>query len=164
MTTWGDPTRYVPTLEAIAGSYETNPAWRREQQAKHQERMAQIEAFGRQSAAQHQRNMAALQQSARLHQERMRALLAAGDASMQSYRDRMAADDAQHRRFLNYVNDERTVVDSSGRTFQVDDTYQRYFVNKHDGSYVGGDATMDPEALRALGLDPGDFEEVKIVR
>ncbi|RKH42283.1 hypothetical protein [Corallococcus sicarius] len=33
---------------------------------------------------------------------------------MKSYYDRLAAGDTQHRNFLNYINDENTVVDSSG--------------------------------------------------
>jgi hypothetical protein len=163
-TEGGDPRLYVPMLEAIGASYQTNPAWKAEQDRLHQERMAQIEAWGRQSAARHQQNMAAMQQSARAHQERMRALQAQGDASMRSFQERMASGDAQHRGFLNTILEEHTVVDSRGRTYQVDASYQRYFVNRHDGTYVGGHAGADVESLRALGLDPSDYEEVKIAR
>ncbi|MEZ0230229.1 MAG: hypothetical protein ACAI25_16525 [Planctomycetota bacterium] len=164
IATEGDPKDYVPMLDAIGRSHQMNPAWQREQATRHQARMAQIDGFGRQMTSQHEQNMAAIQQSARVHQERMRAIEAQADASMQSYNQRMAAGDAQHRSFLNYVNEERTVVDSSGKTYQVAASYQRYFVNKHDGTYVGAHAGMGPELLRALGLNPGDYEEAKIVR
>jgi hypothetical protein len=162
IATTGDPKDYVDMLDAMGRTYQANPAWQAEQARRHQERMAQIEAFGRQLTAQHQRNMAAIQLSAQLHQQRMAAIQAQGDASMKAYYDRMASSDAQHRTFLNYINDERTVVDSSGETFQVDGSYQRYFVNKHDGTYVGGDSTMEIDKLRGLGLNPNDYEEVKI--
>lgn len=164
VTEGGDPRSYVPMLDAMGRSYQTNPAWTQEQAARHQARMAQIDAFGRQMTAQHEQNMAAIQQSARLHQDRMRAIETQGDASMRSYNQRMAASDAQHRTFLNYMNEERTVVDSSGKTYQVDASYDRYFVSKRDGTYVGGHSGMDLEALRALGLDPSAYEEVKIAR
>ena len=108
--------------------------------------------------------MAAIQSSAQRHQQRMQAIWAQGDANTKAYNDRMASSDAQHRQFLNYVNDERTVVSSSGKSFQVDDSYQRYFVNKQNGTYVGGDSTTDVDKLRTLGLDPNAYEEVKIAR
>lgn len=162
IATTGDPKSYVDMLDAMARTYQVNPAWQAEQARRHQERMAQIEAFGRQLTAQHHRNMAAIQRSAQLHQQRMAAIHAQGDASMKAYYDRMASSDAQHRMFLNYINNERTVVDSSGKTFQVDGSNQRYFVNKYNGTYVGGDSTMDIDKLRGLGLNPNDYEEVKI--
>ena len=145
-------------------SYQQNPAWQAEQNRKHQERMAQIQEFGRQMTAQHHRNMAAIQQSAQLHQQRMQAIWAQGDASMKSYYDRMASGDAQHRGFLNYINDENTVTAPDGRTFQVDNGYQRYFMHKRERTYVGGDMRMDLDSLRSLGLNPGDYEEVKVQR
>ncbi|WP_164019997.1 hypothetical protein [Pyxidicoccus trucidator] len=160
----GDPKQYLPMIEAMGRSYQQNPAWQAEQNRKHQERMAQIQEFGRQMTAQHHRNMAALQQSAQRHQQRMEAIHAQGDASMKSYYDRMAAGDTQHRNFLNYVNEENTVVGSSGKTFQVDSSYQRYFMHKRDHTYVGGDVRMDLDTLRSLGLNPDDYEEVKIVK
>jgi hypothetical protein len=164
IATTGDPKAYVPMVDAMGRSHQVNPQWQAEQNRIHQQRMAQIEAFGRNMTAQHQQNMAAIQQSAQRHQQRMQAISAQGDASMKSFNDRMAAGDAQHRTFLNYVNEESTVVDSSGKTFQVDGSYQRYFLNKQDGSYVGGDIRMDVDKLRSLGLNPDDYEEAKIDR
>jgi hypothetical protein len=81
---------------------------------------------------------------------------------MKSFNDRMASSDTQHRNFLNYVNEENTVVDPSGKTFQVDGSYQRYFIHKQTGTYVGGDSGTDIDKLRSLGLNPDDYEEAKI--
>ena len=176
IATTGDPKAYVPMLDAMGQSYKVNPQWQAEQNQKHQQRMAQIEQFGRDMTAQHNRNMAAIQQSAQRHQQRMQAIQAQGDAStkafndrmaasdtnMKAFNDRMAAGDTQQRNFLNYINEENTVVDSSGKTFQVDSSYQRYYINKNDGTYVGGDIRMDPDKLRSLGLNPDNYEEAQI--
>ena len=164
IATTGDRRAYVPMLDAMGALLPGQPPWQAEQNQKHQQRMAQIEEFGRNMTAQHQRNMGAIQQSAQRHQQRMQAISAQGDASMKSYYDRMASSDNQHRSFLNYVNEESTVVDSSGKAFQVDSSYQRYFLNKQDGTYVGGDIRMDVDKLRSLGLNPDDYEEAKIER
>ena len=176
ISTTGAPKDYVPMLDAMGRSYKMNPQWQAEQNRKHQQQMAQIEQFGRDMTAQHNRNMAAIQQSAQRHQQRMQAIqsqgdanmkafndrMAAGDANMKAFNDRMAAGDTQQRNFLNYINEENTVVDSSGKTFQVDSSYQRYFINKNDGTYVGGDIRMDLDKLRSLGLNPDNYEEAQI--
>lgn len=163
IATTGEPKDYVDMLNAMGRSYVTDPSWQAEQTRKHQAQMAQIDEFGRQMTAQHQRNMAAIQASAQRHQQRMAAIQASNDASMKAFNDRMASSDAQHRAFLNYINDEHT-VSAGGKSFQVDNSYQRYFVNKQNGTYVGGDVTMDPDKLRSMGLNPNDYEEAKIVR
>lgn len=162
ITTTADPKQYLPMVEAMSRAHRMNPEWQAAEQRKHQAQMAQIEAFGRQLTAQHQRNMAAIQQSAQAHQQRMNALWSANDTSMKSFNDRMASGDKQHRSFLNYINEENTVVTSSGATYQVDGSYQRYFMNKQSHTYVGGDATMGIDDLREMGLNPGDYEEVTI--
>ncbi|HYH97461.1 hypothetical protein [Hyalangium sp.] len=164
IATSGDPKAYIPMIEAMGRTHQMNPDWQAEQNRKHQERMAQIQEFGRQMTAQHHRNMGAIQQSAQRHQQRMQAIWAQGDASMKSYYDRMASGEAQHRNFLNYINEENTVVGSNGKTFQVDSSYQRYFMHKRDRTYVGGDTGMDLDKLRSLGLNPNDYEEVKITK
>lgn len=164
ITTTGDPKVYVPMLEAMGRTHRMNPAWQAEQNRKHQARMAQLQAFGRQQTARHQRNMAWIQRSAARHQKRMQAIHAQGDASMKRFDARMKAGDAQHRGFLNYINEEHTVVDAKGKAYQVDNSYQRYFVNKRTGTYVGGDIRMDVDKLRGLKLNPDDYEEVKIKR
>ena len=162
IATTGDPRAYVPMVEAMGRSHKINPQWQAEQNRIHQQRMAQIDQFGRDMTAQHHRNMNAIQQSAQRHQQRMQAIQAQGDASMKSFNERMASGDTRHRNFLNYVNEENTVVDPAGKTYQVDGSYQRYFLNKQNGTYVGGDIGMDLDKLRGLGLNPDDYQEVKI--
>lgn len=163
VATSGEPEAYLEMLNAMARTFQENPQWRAEQNRKHQQQMAQIDAFGRQMTAQHNQNMAAIQASAQRHQQRMQAIWSANDASMKSYQDRMASSDAQHRGFLNYINDENTVV-AGGKSYQVDNSYQRYFVNKTNGTYVGGDITMDADKLRGMGLNPDDYSEAQIKR
>lgn len=164
VSTSGDPDAYVAMLSAIDGSRRMNPQWQSQQEQRHQAQMAQIEAFGRQLTSQHNANMAQMQQSAAVHQSRMAAIQAAGDASTQAFNNRMASGDAQQQRFVNYINDENTVVGSSGRSMQVDNSYQRYYVNKQTNTYIGGDITMDQDKLRAFGLNPDDYEEMQIKR
>src|ERR1044072_1643414 len=162
ISTTGEPEAYIPMLEAMEETRKMNPDWQMQQQQKHQAQMNQIAEFGRQMTAQHNRNMAWIQQSAQLHQQRMQAIWASNDASVQAFNDRMAAGDVQQQRFLNYINDENTVVTSSGTSMQVDNSYQRYYVNKNNNTYVGGDITMDQDKLRTLGLNPDDYTEAKI--
>ncbi|MCB1040734.1 MAG: hypothetical protein KDA94_14560, partial [Acidimicrobiales bacterium] len=78
--------------------------------------------------------------------------------------DRMASGDVEQRQFLNYINDESTVQSSGGQKFQVDSSYQRYWLNPSTGEYAGGDIDFGEQQLRDLGLDPGSYEEVEIVK
>ncbi len=70
--------------------------------------------------------------------------------------------DAQHRSFLNSIHEENTVTNSDGKTFQVDSSYQRYFMHKQNRTYLGGNTGMNLDSLRGMGLNPNDYEEVKI--
>jgi len=72
--------------------------------------------------------------------------------------------DVQHRQFLNYINDENTVQNTSGQTFQVDDGYNRYWMNTVDNAYAGGDINFGESQLVAMGLDPGTYEEVQMIK
>lgn len=162
ISTAGKAEDYFDMLLAMARSKKTNPEWTAKQNQLHEERMAQMRAHQEMMNARHAQNMSWIQRSAQAHQQRMQAIWAANDASMQSYWERSAASDVSHRRFLNYINDESTVVDSSGQTRQVDNSYQRYFVNKNDNSYLGGDIRFDADAIRRMGKNPDDYEEVKV--
>jgi hypothetical protein len=164
ITTTGDPDTYIPMLDAMGKSRKTNPEWTARRDQLHQQAMAQIQQFGQMLTDQHKQNMAWIQQSAQRHQMRMQAIQSQADAGTKAFNDRMASSDAQHRSFLNYINDENTVASASGKTFQVDSGYQRYFVHKTNHSYIGGDITMDLDKLRRLNLNPDDYEEVKIQR
>jgi hypothetical protein len=54
-------------------------------------------------------------------------------------------------------------VNPSGQAFQVDNSHQRYFVNKNDRTYIGTDSTTNLDDLRSkIGINPDDYEEVKI--
>jgi hypothetical protein len=162
IATTGDPERYIDMANAMERTRKMNPQWQALQAQKHQQQMAQIADFGARLTAQHERSMDWIQQSAQRHQQRMQAIHARGDASTKSYNDRMASGDVQHRNFLNYINDENTVASSSGKTYQVDGSYQRYYMHKRNQTYLGGNTHMDIDQLRKLGLNPDDYEEVKV--
>lgn len=162
VSTAGKASDFLPMLSTMAKSKKTNPQWTAKQQALHQQRMDQIRAHGEMMNAQHQRNMEWIQASATRHQQRMQAIWASNDASMKSYYERSASSDLQHQRFLNYINDENTVVGSGGKTWQVDSSYQRYFVHKRNNTYLAGDIRFDADEIRRRGLNPDDYEEVKI--
>lgn len=162
ISTAGKAENFMPMLLQVARSKKTNPEWTQKQQQRHQAIMAQIQAHGEMMNAQHQRNMEWIQASASRHQQRMQSIWAASDASVKSYYERSAASDMQHQRFLNFINNEHTVVDSSGKTWQVDNSYQRYFVHKTNNSYLGGDIRFDLDEIRRRGLNPDDYKEVKI--
>jgi hypothetical protein len=157
---------YIPMLNTIAKSKETNPEWVARQNQIHQQRMAEIQANHQRIMSQmtdrHNQNMLWIQRSAEAHQAKMQNLWAQSDASVKSYFERSAASDMQHQRFLNYINEENTVVGSGGKTWQVATGYQRYFVNPTTGKYLGGDIRFDQDAIRRLGLNPDDYQEVKI--
>ncbi|QXC60806.1 hypothetical protein KSP35_21185 [Aquihabitans sp. G128] len=164
LSTTGDVATYRPMLAAMTQTEQTNPEWTAQQNARHQQVLAQIDANTAAMTSQHQANMAAIQSSAQRHQERMAAIESANDASVAGFYDRMEAGDATQRGFLNYINDENTVATSSGTTYQVDNSYDRYWLNPTTGEYAGGDINFGDAQLRELGLNPSDYEEVKIVR
>ena len=162
ISTERDPQDYVEMLRQMTHSKVTNPAWTQRANQRHQATMAEIQARTEAMTQQHYANMAWIQGSAQRHQARMEAIWAAGDASVRSFQDRMASSDNTHRQFLNYVNDEHTVVGSGGQTWQVDDGYDTYYMNPSTGTYVGGDINFDDQELLALGLNPSDYEKVEI--
>ena len=155
---------YRPMLSAMSISKQSNPEYMARFQADTQNNYAQIKAFGDQFTAQHNANMAWIQQSAAAHQSRMQAIWAQGDASMQSYYDRMDSMDHTQRDFLNYINEEETVAGSSTGTSQVASGASKYYVNKYDGTYVGGDINFGDAQLRQLGLNPSDYEQVTVIK
>lgn len=155
ISTTGNATDFRAMLLAIGKSKKTNPEWQAKQQALHEQRMAEIRQQG-------QRNMDWIQASAQRHQARMKALWAANDAGVRNFYERSAASDRQHQGFINSINGEHTVVNSSGKTWQVDNSYDKYYVNKSDNSYIGGDVRLDADEIRRRGLNPDDYEEVKI--
>ena len=92
---------------------------------------------------------------------------------MQNYYSRMDSMDRTQQGFLNYINEENTVAplgtptgagSVGAPTWQVDSGYDRYWVNPATGAYVGGDVNFGESQLRELGLNPGDYEEVTVIR
>ncbi len=159
-----NPDDYRGMMDAMAASVTTTPEWTARSQANHEQQMAQIQAFGEEMTRQHNANMAWIAQSAAAHQSRMEAIWAQGDASMQNYYDRMDSMDNTQRDFLNYINEEETVYGGETGTRQVATGATNYWVNKYDGTYVGGDINFDGSDLRDLGLNPNDYEQVTVVK
>lgn len=178
LTTVGDPEALVPALLEMLASRRTSPAVLQRQMeermrsaAQHQANMAVIQQGTARLQAQHQQNMATLQGMAASHQARMASLHASHDAHNAAWQHQQAAqtaahsasthrsDDA-HRRFLNAIVEERTVVDGAGNTYQVADGYDRYFRRRSDGAWIG---TRGHQGLRDLhGVNPDDYDEMKI--
>ncbi len=155
---------YKPMVNAIFNSLMPTDDYIARANAYHNDQMAQIQAFGEELTRQHNANMAWIQQSASAHQSRMEAIWAQGDASMQNYYNRMDSMDHTQRDFLNYINEEETVSGGSTGTRQVATGATNYWVNKNDGTYVGGDVNFGDTQLRALGLNPNDYEQVTVVK
>ena len=90
-----------------------------------------------------------------------RALLHLGAEGFPRKRDvetNGVADNA-HRRFLNSIVEERTVIDGEGNTHQVADGYDRYFRRRSDGAWIG---TRGHRGLSDMpGVNPDDYEEGK---
>lgn len=155
---------YLPMFTALSSSMQTKPEWRQRRDAAHAETMRQMEAFTQHLIAQHNANMAWIQQSAAAHQARMQAIWASNDAQMASYYERMDAMDYNQQQFLNYINEEHTVsAPGSTQTWQVATGATNYYVNPTTGQYVGGDINFDDQDLIAMGLDPDDYQQVTVV-
>ncbi|HEY1187369.1 MAG TPA: hypothetical protein VGE74_06905 [Gemmata sp.] len=149
-----------------------DPRWEATQQQLHEHRMA----LGRQQLR-FTESMTRLQQQG--HEQRMRDIQSAGavntriheertgqgDAAHQAWVSRQVADDAAQRARVNAIREEHTVAGADGTTYQVDARHERYFVNKRDNTYIGTGATVGQNDLRRhYGVNPDEYEEVKIVR
>lgn len=164
-----EPQKLKPLLVHLMDSQKALPEWKEKEgiaaadrQRQHEYVLARIAAGTEQLRIAHQNNMATLSGMAVRHQARMDAIHAAGDASTAAYNARDVASDNNQRGFLNYIQDEHTVSGASGRTFQVDNRYERYYLSKNDNSYIGvkGGTTLND----LPGVNPGDYEEGNILR
>lgn len=127
----------------------------------HHQRMHSIHEFGRANTQMHEQRMAGHDAA---HQSWM-AAQANVDAGHRAWMAGQAADDAMQQSRINGIREEHTVMDAGGRTYQVDIHHERYFVNPNDNTYIGAGAATDREDLRRThGVNPDDFEEVRIVR
>ncbi|MBX3194572.1 MAG: hypothetical protein KF727_05665 [Microbacteriaceae bacterium] len=154
---------YLDMMSHMSTSKKTSQEWLAARQASHQQTMAQMEAFAQQMTAQHNANMAWIQQSAANHQAHMQAVWAANDASMNAYYNNMASMDTSQQQFLNYVNEEHTVAGPDGQTWQVTTGATNYYVNPTTGAYTGGDINFGEQDLIAMGYNPDDFVQVTVV-
>ncbi len=155
VATSGNPSDYLPAVEKMRKSIAFSKSWVAQQQARHEARMAQL----RQD---HANQLASWSASNRQHDLRMQAISDAGDASMKKWYDQQAQSDNTQRRFLNYITEENTVV-TGGKTYQVDNSHQRYFINKNTGKYIGTSSTTDLDDLRGMmNTNPDDYQEAKI--
>lgn len=155
ISTTGNPDDYHSILLTMIKTFQHEEAWKAKEAERHQQAMAELQR-------RHQQNMQILQDMANRHQIRMNAIRAAGDASMKAYYERDAASDRSHRNFINMINEETTVAGPDGKTHQVSNAYQRYFMHKRTGQYVGGDIHFNEDSIRRMGLNPDDYDEVHI--
>lgn len=164
LSTLGITDDYEPMLTALSQSVRTTPEWKERQDQFWQGMEAQSQAFTQQLIDNHNANMAWIRNSGAAHQAKMQAIWAANDASMTNYYDRMASMDGNQRSFLNYLQGENTVQNSSGQTFQVAQGADVYYVNPSTGQTVGGNANFSEQDLRDMGLNPSDWTITEIVR
>lgn len=127
----------------------------------HQQRMRDIHASGQANTWRHEQRMA---QADAGHQSWM-ASQAQNDAAHQSWMNSQSRDDAMQAARVNGIREEHTVIDGSGNAYQVDIHHDRYYVNTRDNTYIGAGAATERQDLRGShGVNPDDYEEVRIVR
>jgi len=185
-STTGDAASAAELAARMMTSRQFDRGWSAGQQRLHEQRMANgrqqlqhIEAMTALQRQGHEQRMHDIRQAGaqntRMHEERMSQM----DASHAGWMDQQGRLDAQHRSRMSQeaqgdaaqrarvdgIREEHTVVDASGATYKVDMHHERYFVNKRDGTYIGaGSATEQADLRRTLGVNPDDYEEVRIVR
>lgn len=163
--TAGDPKEVAAMMIRMGQSKATNPKWQEAQNAQHQQTMANIQQNTQRMTQQHQQRMADIQRSAAAHQQRMADLQQAADARNEQWRRNQQAQDVQHEKFLNVIKGEHTVQDSEGNTYQVDNSQEKYFIDKTNNTYIGTDATKTLDDLRELKhINIDNFEQVQIIR
>lgn len=188
VTSAGDPGPLVPALLRVITSLGVTDAERQRltnermaSAAAHQTTMAQINANSAILAANHQHNMANIDNSARAHQARMADLQYAGDMQMQSWQQQQQVSDGQHaaamsglrpdmadpalsgspqQDFVNMIREERTVIDGNGDAHQVQAGYDKYYYRRHDDSWIKLPAHQN--LADVPGIDPDDYEETRI--
>lgn len=163
--TAGEPAAAAEMMVKMMESKAANPQWQQAQQAKHQQTMSMIEQNTQRMTQQHQQNMANIQRSANAHQQRMADLQQAADARNEQWRRNQQAQDVQHEKFLNSIKGEHTVRDGEGNTYQVDNSQDKYFIDKTNNTYIGTDATKTLDDLREImRVNVDNFENVQIIR
>ena len=164
LSTLGNAADYEPMLDAMAASIQITPEWQSRQNQFWDGMRAQSEAFTRQLIANHNANMDWIRRSAAAHQNKMQSIWAANDAGMANYYNRMASMDGNQRSFLNYIQGENTVRNTSGQTFQVAQGAEVYYVNPSTNAAIGGNANFSEQDLIAMGLNPSEWTATEIIR
>lgn len=175
LTTSGDPAAFEGLMMHLYRSRRVTPQMHQQQMnerarnaAMHQATMAQLDNNAAILRSNHVNNMQNLHSMSAAHQQRMDNLHSSHDAANRAWNEQQASqfaappssNDDSHRRFLNMIAEERTVIDGEGNTHQVTAGYDRYFRNRSDGTWIG---TKNDRDLRGLaGVDPSLYDEVKI--
>jgi len=167
--TTGNPEDVAKMMLKMADSRVNNPAWQEAQNEKHRQGMAQIKQNEQRNrdmmTQQHNQRMGDIQRSGAAHQQKMADLQQANDIRNEQWEKNQASQDIQHEKFLNVIKGEHTVKDSEGNTYQVDNSQDKYFVDKHNNTYIGAYATKTLDDLRQIKhINIDNFEEVQIIR
>lgn len=179
VTSVDDPGAFVPALlrmvtsrAATRATAEAQLRERRAAAAAHTEAMRGLDRNAAVLRGMHASAMEGIRASSAAHAARMEDLHAAADlqarrpdwtdAVGRAHADGEARDDAMHRRFLNLVAGEETVVDPEGQVHQVEEGFDRYFRRRRDGAWVGIRGDRDLSGMP--GIDPADFDEARIRR
>jgi hypothetical protein len=167
--TTGDTRAVEDIMITMMKTRENNPEWQRQQQAQqqaqHEQTMAMINQNTQRMTQQHQQNMANIQASANAHQQRMANLQQSHDQWNNNWQQNQNAIDDRHNQFINSINNEHTVADRSGNTYQVDNYSDKYFVDKTNNTYIGTHSTVTLDDLRKIkNLNIENFEQVQIIR
>ncbi len=167
--TVGDTKVVEGMMVEMIQSRENNPEWQRQQQAQqqaqHEQTMATINQNTQIMTQRHNQNMANIQASANAHQQKMANLQQSHDQWNNNWQQNQDAIDNGHKRFINSINNEHTVADQSGNTYQVDNYSDKYFVDKTNNTYIGTHGTVTLDDLRQIKhLNIDNFEQVQIIR
>lgn len=159
ISTTYDPSTYNEMMFDIVENVKHNPEWLAKEREMQNQRSRQMQID-------HQNNMAAINASNQAHQIRMQNLHSSFEAHNQNWQQSQNTIDNNHGQFLNMIKEESTVSTPDGKTFQVDNSHKKYYINKLDNSYIGTDQYTTIDDLRRLNpnVDPNNYEEAQIIR
>jgi hypothetical protein len=159
ISTTADPTTFNDMIFKIVSTVKPSQAWLDKEKQMRDQRWAQ-----------HQQNMqnqqANMQASYQSHQIRMQNMQQSFDQHNKNWQQQQNAIDHNHGMFLNMIKEENTVSTSSGQTFQVDNSHQKYYYNKSNNTYIGTDqhTTIDDLRKNDPSINPDNYEETQILR
>lgn len=150
MTT-GDPQPIEEMLAEMTASMKVTPEWQEQENARHRQKMAAMEAQTRQIQEQtrqntiaHNQRMQQMQNNFNAHQNRMADLQSSYDAHNQAWAESQGMQDRSHERFIDYIREEETVTNGS-QTGKVQSGYNNYYVNPNTGEYIGTNSYENPD-------------------